>query len=103
MELTGEKFNNCYDITGWILCVTPHIEENFFKNAHNKHHIQVNNVIKSLFSGSTENSYMKLLIRFGVNIKNSIIRMILLTVMNLYGTVKIFVMVVAICYIRNTL
>ena len=35
---------------------------------------------------------MKLLIPSGVNIKISIIIMILLTVMNLYGTVKISVM-----------
>ena len=37
-----------------MLCVIPHIREDVFKNEQNKHHIQVNNVIKSLFSGSTE-------------------------------------------------
>ena len=35
---------------------------------------------------------MKYLIRFGVNIQNSVIIMILLTVINLSGEVKIFVM-----------
>ena len=37
-----------------MLCVIPHIREYVFKNAQNKHHIQVNNVIKTLFAGSTE-------------------------------------------------
>ena len=41
-------------MTGWMLCLIPHIREYVFKNAQNKHHIQVNNVIKSLFAGSTE-------------------------------------------------
>ena len=41
-------------MTGWMLYVIPHIREDIFKNAQNRHHIQVNNVIKSLFSGSTE-------------------------------------------------
>ena len=37
-----------------MLCVIPHTREDEFKNAQNKHHIQVNNVIKSLFDRSTE-------------------------------------------------
>ena len=37
-----------------MLCVMPHIREYVFKDAQNKHHIKVNNVIKSLFAGSTE-------------------------------------------------
>ena len=41
-------------MTGWMLCVIPHIWEYVFKNAQNKHHIQVNNVIKTVFSGSTK-------------------------------------------------
>ena len=86
-----------------MLGVIPHIREDVLQNAQNEHHIQVNIVIKSLFTGSTENSYTKLLIRFGENIKNLIIRMILLKVMNLSGIVKIFVMVIVICGIRNTI
>ena len=72
-----------------------------FKNAQNNHHIQVNTVIKSLFSGSTENSYMKLSIRSGANIHILIIIMILLTVMDLSGTVNISVMVTFIYVIKN--
>ena len=34
--------------------VIPHIREDVFKNAQNNHNIQVNTVIKILFSGSTE-------------------------------------------------
>ena len=37
-----------------MLCVITHIREDFFKNAQNKYHIQVNNVIKTFFDGSTE-------------------------------------------------
>ena len=44
---------------------------------------------------------MKLWIHFGANIQISIIRMIILTVINLYGTVKIFVMAIVIYGIRN--
>ena len=35
-----------------IICI-PHIREDVFRNAQNNQHIQVNNVIKSLFVGST--------------------------------------------------
>ena len=80
----------------------PRIRVDVFKNAQNKHHIQVNNVIKTLFSGSTEKSYMELLIRSGVNILYSIITMISLTEMILSGTVKILLMVTVIYGIRNT-
>ena len=41
-------------MTGWILCVITRIREDVFKKVQNHHHIQVNTVIKSLFSGSTE-------------------------------------------------
>ena len=37
-----------------MLYVITHIRDNVFINAQNKHHIQVNNVIKPLFAGSTE-------------------------------------------------
>ena len=49
-----EHINTVYALTGWMLCVIPHIREDVFKNSQNKHHIQVNNVIKTLFAGSTE-------------------------------------------------
>ena len=49
-----KHINNNYAVTCWMLCVIPHIREDVFKNAQNKHHIQVNNVIKDLFAESTE-------------------------------------------------
>ena len=49
-----KNINTDYAIIGWMLCVIPHIREDVLKNEQNKHHIQVNNVIKTLFSGSTE-------------------------------------------------
>ena len=44
-----KNINTDYDVTGWILCVIPHIRESIFKKAQNKHHIQVNSFIKTLF------------------------------------------------------
>ena len=49
-----KHINNNYAVTGWMLCVIPHIREDVFKNAQNKHHIDVNNFIKTLFYVSTE-------------------------------------------------
>ena len=34
-----EHINTNYDVTGLMLCVIPHIREDVFKNAQNKHHI----------------------------------------------------------------
>ena len=97
-----EHINTDYAVTGWMLCVIPHIMEDVFKNVKNKHHIQVNNVINFFFLYQHKKSYMELLIRSGVNILYSIIRMIPLTVMILSGTVKILMMVTVIYGIRNT-
>ena len=47
-----------------MLCVIPHIREDVFKNIQNKHHIQVNNVIKTLFAGSTEKELHEVLDKF---------------------------------------
>ena len=44
-----EHMNTYYAVTGWMLFVIPHIREDVFKKAQNKYHIQVNNVIKTLF------------------------------------------------------
>ena len=49
-----EHINTGYAVNGWMLCVIPHIREDVFKKAQNIHHIQVNNVIKTFFAGSTE-------------------------------------------------
>ena len=47
-----------------MLCVIPHIREDVFKYSQNKHHIQVNNVIKTLFAGSTEKELHRTLDNF---------------------------------------
>ena len=49
-----EHINTDYAVTGCMLCVIPHIRSDVFKNAQNKHHIQVNNFIKNAFAGSNE-------------------------------------------------
>ena len=59
-----------YSVTGWMLCVITHIREDCFKNAQNKHHIQVNNVVKTLFAGSTENDLHETLDMFWSKYKN---------------------------------
>ena len=46
-----EYINNDYTVTAWILCIIPFIREYIFKNPDGKHHIQVNNAIKTLYSG----------------------------------------------------
>ena len=53
------------------------------------------------FMDPLKNSYLKLSIRSGANIKISIIRLIFSTVMNLSGTVKILLMVTVIYGIEN--
>ena len=85
-----------------MICVITHIREDVFKNAQNHHHIQVNTVINSLFAGSTEKELHETLDTFWSKYtKNPIIRMILLTVMSLSGTVKILLMVTVIYGIKN--
>ena len=65
-----KKINIDYAVTGWMLFIIPHIREDVFKNAQNKHHIQVNNVIKTLFSGSTEKELHGTLDTFWSEYKN---------------------------------
>ena len=50
----GKHINTDYAVTGWMIFLIPHIREDVFKNVQNKHHIQLNNVIKTLYTGSTE-------------------------------------------------
>ena len=46
--------NTDFEVTGWMLCVIPHIRKYAKDNSDRKHRKQVNNVIKRLFSGSSE-------------------------------------------------
>ena len=46
-----KHINTDYAVTGWMSCLITYIREYVFKNAKNSHHIQVNTVINSLFSG----------------------------------------------------
>ena len=62
----------------------------------------MNNVIKTLFAGSTGKELHGLLIRSGANMQLSIKIIIPLTAMNLSGIVNILVMVTVIYGIRNT-
>ena len=98
-----EHINTDYAVTGWMLCVIPHIRENVFK-------IHKINIIfrwtmlsKLCFLDQLKRSYMELLISSGANTIYSNIIMIPLTAMNLSGTVNILLMETVIYVIRNTL
>ena len=47
-----KHINADYSVTGWMLCLIPHIRLDIFKKAQNNNYIQVNTVIKTLFAGS---------------------------------------------------
>ena len=46
--------NTDFSVTGWMLCVIPHIRKYAKDHSDRNHRKQVNNVIKTLFSGSSE-------------------------------------------------
>ena len=64
VEWKGETYQYWLCCDCWILCVIPHIREDAFKNAQNKHNIQVNNIIKTLFAVSTEKELHGTLVTF---------------------------------------
>ena len=98
-----EHINTDYDVTGWMFCLIPHIRKDVFKYAQNKHHIQVNNVIKTLFSGSTEKELHATIDTLWSEYTKFNQSMIPLKEMDLSETVKILLMVTVIYGIRNTL
>ena len=59
-----KNINSDYAMTGWMLLTTPHIREDVFKNPKVKHYIQVNNVIKTLYAGSSEKEFYETLDTF---------------------------------------
>ena len=92
-----------YTVTGWMLFLITHIREDVFKNTNRNHIKQVNTDIKTLFSGVSDKELHETLDIFWSDYENSVIIIILLTVMYLSGVLNIFVMVILICGIRNTL
>ena len=87
---------------GWILCVITRIREDISNNLNISHMIQVDTVIKTLFTGLSDKYLYKTLDTFWSEYKKIIMRMIHLTVMNLSGVVLIFVMEIVICGIPST-
>ena len=60
LKLCNEReklINIYYDVAGWVLCVISHIREGVFKNSNGKHHIQVNDVIKTFYDVSYEKEF----------------------------------------------
>ena len=43
-----------FTVTGWMLCVIPHIRKDAKDNSHSDHRKQINIVIKALFHGKSE-------------------------------------------------
>ena len=46
--------NTDFAVTGWMLCVIPHIRKYAKDHSDSDHRKQVNNIIKTLFSGASE-------------------------------------------------
>ena len=46
--------NTDFAVTGWMLCVIPHIRKDAKDHPDSDHRKQVNNVINTLFSGASE-------------------------------------------------
>ena len=84
--------NTDFAVTVWMLCVIPNIRIDTKDHSDRNHRKQVNNVIKRLFSGSSEEEMNVTLDIFGLSILTLIIRLGHLMLMNLYGKVKTLVM-----------
>ena len=46
--------NTYFAVTGWMLCVIPHIRKDEKNHSYSDHRKKINNVIKTLFSGASE-------------------------------------------------
>ena len=100
---TEKRINTDCAFIRYILCVIPLIQEDLFNNSNGNHRQHFNTVIKTFFLISMMIICMVLLIPFELNILIPFIIMILLTVMDSSAVANIFVMVIVICGIKNTL
>ena len=46
--------NTDFEVTGWMLCVIPHIRKYAKYHSDSDHRKQVNNVINTLYAGASE-------------------------------------------------
>ena len=53
----GIKHKNNVAVTKWMLCVNPHIIKDESDNSDGEHRKQVNNVLKTLFYGLSEDEF----------------------------------------------
>ena len=95
------QINADFSVTGWILCVIPHIRKDAKDHSDSDHRKQVNNVIDALFSGLSEEEMDVTLDFFGLSTLHSITRLVHMMLMNLYGKAKTLVMATVICGIKN--
>ena len=72
-ELLNERWKHIsilYAVNGCMSCVVPHIIEDVFNISNGKHHIQVNDGIKSFYYGSSEKELYETLDTFWSEYKN---------------------------------
>ena len=85
-----------------MICVIPDMSKDAKDHSDRNNRKQVNNVIKTLFSGSSEEEMNVLLLTcFGMSKLYSIARLGHMMLMNLYGKAKTIVMATSICGIKN--
>ena len=77
--------NTDFSVTGWMLCVIPHILKYAKESSDIDHRKQINNVIKHCFMGYLKTKYILLNTYFGLSTPCFIIRMVHSMVMDLSG------------------
>ena len=85
-----------------MVCAITHIHKDEKDHSDSNHRKQVNNVIRKLFSGASEEETAETLDYFWtLSTLNLITRLVHLMLMNLYGKSKTLVMATVICGIKN--
>ena len=97
----GLNINTYFSVTGWMLCVIPHIRKYAKDNSDGDNRKQFNNVIKTFFIIYLRMNCMLPQACFGVGILTLITIMFHLIVKILSGKEKPSFMVICICGIRS--
>ena len=80
--------NTDFSVTGWMLCVIPHIRKDAKDHSDSGHRKQVNNVINTLFSGGSEDEMAVTLDLLWTEYTEFDNKLVHLMLMNLYGKAK---------------
>ena len=93
--------NTDFAVTGWMLCVIPHIHKDARYHSYSDHRKQVNNVIKNYFMEYLRTKCLLLKKYSELNILNLITRMVNLIRIDLYRKAKTSEMVTVIYGIKH--